>query len=301
MKNIIAFVKELFGEYGKDNAFSLGAALAYYTVFSIAPILFILITITSIFFGEEAAQGTIDDEMGALLGEEAGQQLQEIIANVHATGDSWWATLIGIGTLLFGATGVFNELKNSLNRIWELKEKPKSSVWNWIQTRLLSFSVLLGMAFVLLVSLALNAVVLGMGEQLADWLPGLGETAIALLSFVLSFVATVVVFALLFRFLPDARVAWRDIWAGAIFSAVLFTLGKVLIGFYIGTTSVTDTFGAAGALAALMIWAYYNAQILFLGAEFTFVWAKRHGRLVTPDEDAVKIRREEIVPTPTTA
>ena len=295
MKNIISFVKELFGEYGKDNAFSLGAALAYYTVFSIAPILFIIITITSLFFGEEAAQGTIDDEMGALLGEEAGKQLQEIIANVHATGDSWWATLIGIGTLLFGATGVFNELKGSLNRIWELREKPKSSVWNWVQTRLLSFSVLLGMAFVLLVSLALNAVVLGLGDQLAELVPGLGELTIQLLSFVLSFIATAVVFALLFRFLPDARVAWRDIWMGALFSAILFTIGKVLIGFYIGNTSVTDTFGAAGALAALMIWAYYNAQILFLGAEFAFVWAKRHGRGVAPDEDAVKIRREEVV------
>ena len=294
MKNIISFVKELFGEYGKDNAFSLGAALAYYTVFSIAPILFIIITITSIFFGEEAAQGTIDDEMGALLGQEAGEQLQEIIANVHATGDSWWATLIGIGTLLFGATGVFNELKNSLNRIWELKEKPRSSVWNFIQTRLLSFSVLIGMAFVLLVSLALNAVVLGMGEKLAELIPGLGEPAIAVLSFLLSFIATVVVFVLLFRFLPDARVAWRDLWVGAFFSAVLFTLGKVLIGFYIGNTSVTDTFGAAGALAALMIWAYYNAQILFLGAEFTYVWAKRHGRNVLPDEDAVKYRQREV-------
>ena len=299
MKNIISFVKELFGEYGKDNAFSLGAALAYYTVFSIAPILFIIITITSLFFGEEAAQGTIDDEMGALLGEEAGKQLQEIIANVHATGDSWWATLIGIGTLLFGATGVFNELKGSLNRIWELREKPKSSVWNWVQTRLLSFSVLLGMAFVLLVSLALNAVVLGLGDQLAELVPGLGELTIQLLSFVLSFIATAVVFALLFRFLPDARVAWRDIWMGALFSAILFTIGKVLIGFYIGNTSVTDTFGAAGALAALMIWAYYNAQILFLGAEFAFVWAKRHGRGVAPDEDAVKIRREEVVPAAT--
>ena len=298
MKKWISFAKELFTEYGKDNAFSLGAALAYYTVFSIAPILFILLTVTSLFFGEEAAQGTIDDEMATLLGEEAADQLQEIIANVHATGDSIWATIIGIATLLFGATGVFNELKNSLNRIWELKEKPRSSVWNFIQTRLLSFSVLIGMAFVLLVSLALNAVVLGMGEKLAEWLPGLGELTIQLISFGLSFLATVVVFALLYRFLPDARVAWRDLLVGALFASVLFTIGKVLIGFYIGNTSVTDTFGAAGALAALLIWAYYNAQILFLGAEFTFVWAKHHGRHVLPDEDAVRIRKEEVQVNP---
>lgn len=294
MKKWIAFGKELFTEYGKDNAFSLGAALAYYTVFSIAPILFILIAITSFFFGEEAAQGSIDDEMGALMGQEAAVQLQDLIANVHATGDTIWATVIGIATLLFGATGVFNELKNSLNRIWELKEKPQSSVWNFIQTRLLSFSVLIGMAFVLLVSLALNAVVLGMGNKLAELIPGLGEVAIQILSFSLSFLATVLVFALLYRFLPDARVAWRDVFVGACFAAVLFTIGKVVIGFYIGNSSVTDTFGAAGALAALLIWAYYNSQILFLGAEFTFVWAKHHGRHVLPDEDAVKIRREEV-------
>ncbi|MEL7163595.1 MAG: YihY/virulence factor BrkB family protein, partial [Bacteroidota bacterium] len=190
------------------------------------------------------------------------------------------------------ATGVFSNLKISLNKIWEIKPTPNNGIIAFLTTRLLSFGFVIGLGFLLMITLVLNALVIGFMDQLAAMIPALGAVMLAVTSWVLTTLVTAIIFALLFRFLPDARARWRDIWAGAIFTALLFGLGRFLIGFYIGNSDFSSTYGAAGALITLLVWTYYNSQILFLGAEFTFTWAHWRGNPILPGDHAVKIRRE---------
>lgn len=294
-KRIIAFVKELAGNYGEDDAFNLGAALAYYTVFSFAPLLMIATTVATYFVGEEAVNGRLDNELESLLGRESADAISEIVSNAYSSGDTFWAAAISIGTLIFAATGVFANLKISLNKIWEIKPKPKSGILAFIKTRILSFGFVIGLGFLLIVTLVVNALVIGFIDKIAQMVPALSATVLGITSWVLATLVTAIIFAVMFRFLPDARARWRDIWAGAIFTALLFGLGRYLIGLYIGNSDFSSTYGAAGALITLLVWTYYNSQILFLGAEFTAVWAKWSGVPIVPNEHAVKIRREEVV------
>ena len=291
-KRIFGFTKELFTNFGKDDAFTLGAALAYYTVFSFAPLLVVAIAVASYFVGEEAVTGRLYGELEGLLGPDAATTLQEIVSNAYSTGDTLWASILSIATLVFTATTVFATLKSSLNRIWEIEARPSNSILGFIFTRLLSFSFVLGLGFMLMVTLIVNTIIIGFMDKIASLLPALGPVVLAVTSWVLSTAITAVIFALLFRYLPDAKARWKDIWAGAIFTAILFGLGRFLIGFYIGNSDFGSTYGAAGALVTLLVWTYYNSQILFLGAEFTATWAKRRGFPIRPDDNAVRIIKE---------
>ena len=292
LQRTVSFAKQLFKNYGEDDAFNMGAALAYYTVFSFAPLLVVAIATASFFVGEEAVSGRLYSELDGLLGPDAAASLQEIVGNAYQTGDSVWATIIGVATLIFTATTVFVTLKNSLNRIWEIEPRPNNSILAFFLNRLLSFSFIIGLGFLLIVTLVVNTVIIGFMDKLASMVPGLGPVVLALVSWVVSTAVTAVIFALLLRFLPDAKARWKDIWAGAIFTALLFGLGRFLIGFYIGNSDFSSTFGAAGALITLLVWTYYNSQILFLGAEFTYVWAERRGFPIRPDKNAVRVVRE---------
>ena len=291
-KRVFSFTKELFANYGDDDAFTLGAALAYYTVFSFAPLLVVAIAIASYFMGEDAVTGRLYGELDGLLGPDAAKTLQEIVSNAYSTGDSVWATVIGIATLLFTASTVFATLKMSLNRIWQIEARPTNNIVGFLLTRLLSFSFVVGLGFLLMITLVVNALIIGFMDQITAYLPSLGGAVIGITSWVLATAVTAVIFALLFRFLPDAKARWKDIWAGAIFTALLFGLGRYLIGLYIGNSNFSSTYGAAGALVTLLVWTFYNSLILFLGAEFTYVWAKRRGFPIRPNHNAVRIIKE---------
>ena len=291
-KRTWSFTQELFNNYGQDDAFTLGAALAYYTVFSFAPLLVVAIAIASYFMGEDAVTGRLYGELNGLLGPDAASTLQEIVSNAYSTGDSVWATVLGIGTLLFTASTVFATLKMSLNKIWQIEARPANNIIGFLLTRLLSFSFVVGLGFLLMITLIVNALVIGFMDNIASAVPALSTTLLTLTSWIIGTAVTAVIFALLFRYLPDAKARWKDIWAGAIFTALLFGLGRYLIGLYIGNSNFGSTYGAAGALVTLLVWTFYNSLILFLGAEFTFTWAKRRGFPIRPNHNAVRVIKE---------
>ena len=292
--NALDFTKAMFNDYIEDDALNLGAALAYYTVFSFAPLLVVATTVASYFAGQEAVNGQLYGELEGLLGSEAAASLQEIVSNAYNSGDTFWATAISIGTLVFAATGVFSNLKISLNKIWEIKPTPTNGILSFIFTRILSFGFVVGLGFLLMTTLVVNAAIIGFMDKIAELVPALGPVVLGVGSWLLTTAVTAVIFALLFRFLPDAVARWRDIWAGAIFTAILFGIGRILIGFYIGNSDFSGTYGAAGALITLLVWTYYNSQILFLGAEFTQQWAIRRGYPIVPGTHAVKIKVKEV-------
>lgn len=280
--------------YIEDDALNLGAALAYYTVFSFAPILVVATSIAGYFFGRDAIAGRLENELSGLLGQDTASSLQEIVSNAYVSGDSVWGTIVGVATLTFAATGVFTNLRTSMNKIWEIRPTPTNGIVAFLRTKVLSFSFVVGLGFLLMITLILNALVIGYMDQLVQFVPALGSTMLVTTTWVFSTAVTTVIFALLFRYLPDARVRWRDLWAGALFTALLFGLVRFLIGFYIGNSDFSSTYGAAGALITLLVWTYYNSQILFLGAEFTQVWARWRGNPILPTQHAVKIKIEQV-------
>jgi membrane protein len=290
-KEILPILKETASEWMEDQAQSLGAALAYYTVFSLAPLLLIAIAIAGFFFGREAAQGQIFDQLRGLLGEASGKAMQDMVQNANtkpATGVM--AALIGAVTLLFGASGVFGQLQTSLNAIWGVQPKPGRGVLGIIQDRILSFGFILVVGFLLLVSLLFTATIALVGEWFGGMVPGM-EALIQILNSVLSLALITLLFATIFKFLPDAKIAWHDVWIGAFITAVLFTVGKFALGLYLGKSGVASSYGAAGSLIVLLLWVYYSSQILFFGAEFTQVYANRFGSHVAPADNAVAVHR----------
>ena len=290
-KEILPILKETASEWMEDQAQSLGAALAYYTVFSLAPLLLIAIAIAGFFFGREAAQGQIFDQLRGLLGEASGKAMQDMVQNANtkpATGVM--AALIGAVTLLFGASGVFGQLQASLNAIWGVQPKPGRGVLGIIQDRILSFGFILVVGFLLLVSLLFTATIALVGEWFGGMVPGM-EALIQILNSVLSLALITLLFATIFKFLPDAKIAWHDVWIGAFITAVLFTVGKFAPGLYLGKSGVASSYGAAGSLIVLLLWVYYSSQILFFGAEFTQVYANRFGSHVAPADNAVAVHR----------
>ncbi|MEZ4884760.1 MAG: YihY/virulence factor BrkB family protein [Chitinophagales bacterium] len=293
---IKSFLVELWENYSKDNSLKLGAALAYYTVFSFAPVIIIMISIAGFFFGEEAIRGEVYLELNGLLGDYAALQVQELIENSYVENSSIWVATVGVIGLIFGATAIFGELQDSLNSIWEIRAKPKSNILWFLSTRLLSFGMIVTLGFLLLVSLILNAAMVAFGEKFVQIIPGISDFFLIAVTTLVSLGITTFLFGLMFKVLPDAKIRWRDVWAGAFFTAVLFAIGKHLIGLYIGQSSITTTYGAAGSIAVLLIWTYYSSQILFLGAEFTFVWAKRYGDPIMPNKYAIRVVQQEVVP-----
>lgn len=290
-KDIVGLFKQTFQEWQEDKASRLAAALAYYTVFSLAPLLVIAIAIVGLVFGQDAAQGEIVNQLKHLLGLQGAEAVQEMIKNSHQESDKGTiATIISIGLLLFGASGLFGQLQDSLNTIWEVAPNPNRGVMGFIRDRFLSFSMVLGIGFLLLVSLILSAVLAAVGSYFGHLFPGL--PFLQFLNFALSFSIITVLFALIYRILPDAKIAWGDVWIGAAMTSLLFSIGKWLIGLYLGNGSVGSTYGAAGSFVVLLLWVNYSAQILFFGAEFTQVYANKYGSRIVPAKNAVPLTEE---------
>lgn len=260
-----------------DYAPSMGAALAYYTMFSIAPLLVIVIATAGILFGNDAARGHVLAELRDIMGEEGARAVEGLLRSASDPEKSSLAAVVGIITLLVGATSVFGELQSALDRIWRAAPAPPTgSLWRWLRTRVLSLGMILGFGFLLLISLVISATIAALG---AWWGPlfGARELIMQAINFIVSFVIVTLIFAMIYKSLPRVSVDWRDVWIGATVTALLFTIGKLLIGFYLGRTSIGSAFGAAGSLAVLLVWVYYSAQIFLLGAEFTWVYTHRHG------------------------
>ena len=280
-----SLASDTYAEWSKDKVPRLGAALAYYTAFSLAPLLLIAISIAGLVLGKEAAQGRVQDELALLLGSRGASAVQEMIANAWKPATSRWSLGIGVVLLLFGASGVFGQLQDALNTIWEVQPDPHRGIRGTIRDRFFSFVMVLGTGFLLLVSLLLSAAVGALTDRLGAAGPAI--------SVVVSLFLATGLFAAIFKVLPDAQVRWRDAWVGAAATALLFAVGKELLGLYLGRSSVASSYGAAGSVLVLLLWVYYAAQILFLGAEFTQVWANRFGGRVRPARGAVPLRPEK--------
>ncbi|HEY5741242.1 MAG TPA: YihY/virulence factor BrkB family protein [Terrimicrobiaceae bacterium] len=290
-KESFQLLKQTAWDWMEDQAPTLGAALAYYTVFSLAPLLIIVIAISGLVFGQEAAQGQIFDQLRGLLGEASGKAIEDVVQSAHAEpATGIVATIVGVVTLLFGASGVFGQLQTSLNAIWGVQPKPGRGFLGIIQDRILSFGFILVVGFLLLVSLLLTAAIALVGEWFGGMVPGM-EALIQVLNSLLSLAVITLLFAMLFKFLPDAKIAWHDVWIGAFITAALFTVGKFALGFYLGKSGIGSSYGAAGSLIVLLLWVYYSSQILFFGAEFTQVYANRFGSHVAPADNAVAVQK----------
>ena len=277
MSRFSGLLKETFKEFSEDKAPRLGAALAYYTIFSIGPLLLIAVAMSGIFFGQEAAQGKISAELGKIFGPEMAKSLEEVVQAAAKPKSGTIATIVGVLTLMLGASGVFGQLKDALNTIWNVELKKTSGIVSFFKSRFLSMAMVLGIGFLLLVTLILDTAIAAMGDSVSQYVGG--EAVAQALSLALSFAVAVVLFAAIFRILPDLKIAWRDVWLGAVITALLFAIGKWGIGVYLGKAAPGSAYGAAGSLVILLIWVYWSAQILFLGAEFTQVYARRYGSL----------------------
>ncbi len=288
-REFAATVREAFVGWQEDKATSLGAALAYYGVFAIAPLFVIAIAVAGFVFGEQAAEGRIVREMSATLGETTARAVERMVASARDRGTGVSATVIGVIMLLSGATAVFGQLQDALNTVWKVAPRPGRGVWGLIRDRFLSFAMVLGIGFLLLLSLALTAVLAALGQWTASWSGGadLWRAANAAASFAI----VTLLFAMIFKVLPDVHIHWRDVWIGAAVTALLFTGGKYLLGAYFAHGGVTSVYGAAGSLVAVLLWVYYSSQIVLFGAEFTRAYAHRHGSCMEPTENAVAVNR----------
>jgi membrane protein len=293
MKTIWELLKETFTEWQEDKAARLAAALSYYTVFSLAPLIILVLAIIGLLYRREDASVYLIEQMQGLVGQSGAEVIQSIVENASQPGSSLIATIIGVGTLLLGASGVFSQLQDALNTIWGVAPKPGRSWLVMIKDRLLSMAMVLGIGFLLLVSLVVSAVLSGVTAYLSEFLPPSAGAVSRVLDFLISMVVITLLFAAIFKVLPDVKIKWRDVWVGAIVTALLFVLGKFLLGFYIGRQSFNSTYGAAGSILALLLWVYYSAQILLFGAEFTQVYTKKFGSHILPDKNAVLLSPED--------
>ena len=291
LKNVLSLLAETYNEWSEDNAPRLGAALAYYTIFSIAPLLVIVIAVVGIFWGNQSGQvrGEVLAQIQALVGPSGTATIEELLENMgreESTG--WFASVLGLAALLFGATTLFAQLRDSLNTIWGVQPDPDRTIWNLLIARVLSFGLILTVGFLLLVSLLLSALVSAFTDLVEGLAPGIQYLSQAA-ELLVSFGIATLLFALIYRYLSDARLAWRDVFVGAALTSLLFTIGKFALGLYLGSSATGSAYGAAGSLVLLLIWVYYSAQILFFGAEFTKVYARRYGTQVRPARHAVRV------------
>ena len=291
----VQLLKHTAVEWMDDKAPQLGASLAYYTVFSLAPLVLVLLAIIGLLFRDDpaGAWSKVTEQMSYFLDKSAVQVVQDIAKTTAEPGKGAIATLIGIALALFGASGVFGQLQDALNTIWGVKAKPGLGIWGFLRARFVSFSMVGGLCFLLLVSLTVQAILKGFSHYVQEALPG--GLAIAITVYLIfDFAVVVLLFAMIFKFLPDAKVQWRDVWIGAAMTALLFGVGKWALGFYLGSGSAASAYGAASSLITLLLWIYYSSQILLFGAEFTQVYANRAGRRVQPSEYAVPIEEMEV-------
>jgi membrane protein len=270
-------MKQSAASWSDDYAPSMGAALAYYTMFSIAPLLLIVISIAGFVYGEDAARGAIFAQLSGLVGNDGAIAVQGLLKSVNKPATSIVATVIGLVTLLIGATTVFGELQDALNRIWRAPALiDKGGLWKLLRRRVLAFGMILGIGFLLIVSLLLSAALALIGTWLGPAFAG-WEALLHVINFVFSFAVVTVLFAMIYKFMPRVDIAWRDVWLGAAVTALMFSIGKFLIGLYLGKSGVASGFGAAGSLVVLLVWIYYSTQIFLFGAEFTWVYANTRG------------------------
>jgi membrane protein len=280
---ILRLLKSSIQEWIKDSAARLGAALSYYTIFALPPLFVIVIFVASLFLDEHAVRSGLLEQVGGLVGKKGAEAVESTLAASNPQGTGIIASIIAIGTLILTATGLFIELQSDLNKIWGVEEKPGQGIWGFIKNRLLSFGMVVGIGFLLLVSLVVSAALAAVGKYFSGLLPGLKVFWIVVNTLV-SFGVITVLFAMIFKILPDVKIAWRDVWVGGALTALLFTLGKSLLGIYLGRNTAVTAYGAAGSLVLLLLWIYYSAQILFLGAEFTKVFSFKYG--VQPEPKA---------------
>jgi membrane protein len=273
---VTSFLREVLQKWSNDNALTLGAALAYYTIFSIAPLLVLVIAVAGLVFGRAAAQGEIVIQIQDMLGASGAELIESMIQKASEPKSGAIATVVSLLTMFFGASGVFGQLQGSLNRIWSADLSRRKGMKGQLQRRAASFSMILGIGFLLLVSLALSALISGLHRVIDEYLTVPSEF-LSLTNLGVSFLIVTALFAMIFKLLPDARIEWRDVWLGAAVTALLFTIGKSLIGIYLGRAGVTSVYGAAGSLVLVLLWVYYSSQLLFLGAEFTEVYSRRYG------------------------
>lgn len=283
-------LKQSYLEWSRDNGMRLGAALAYYAVFSLAPILLICIAIAGLAFGHKAAEGRVLGTLQGVLGTHGAAAVQMLMGASRKPAKGIVAAVLGMIALLVGATGAFSELKGTLNMIWEVKPPPRGSIWEFVSSRFLGFQVVLGIGFLLLLSVALTAALNGMGEHMGRLLP-MPSVVMGAIDFFASLAVFALLFAIIFRVLPDAEISWGDVWVGSLMTSLLFSIGKWLIGLYIGKSFSASVYGAAGSLVALIVWLYYSAQILYFGAEFTQLYASKYGSRVAPKPGAERVPR----------
>src|SRR6476660_2355848 len=294
-RNAFSLLKQTGTEWMDDKAPQLGAALAYYTVFSLAPLVLVLLAIVGVIFRDDpaGAWSRLTEQMGYFLDKSAVQVVTDIAAEASKPGKSTMATIIGIALALFGASGVFGQLQDALNTIWGVKAKPGEGIMSFLRARFVSFAMLGGVFFLLLVSLTIEALLKGFSHYVQSALPG-GMVIAVSVYLVFDFAVVVLLFAMIFKFLPDAKIQWRDVWIGAVITAILFGIGKWLLSLYLGSGAAGSAYGPASSLITLLLWVYYSSQILLFGAEFTQVYADRAGREVKPNEYAVRVETKEV-------
>ena len=293
--NSFGLLKQTFSEWLEDKAPQLGAALAYYTVFSLAPLVLVLLAIVGLIFRNDpgGAWNKITEQMSYFLDKSAVEVVQNIAQKAAQPNKSLVATIIGILLALFGASGVFGQLQDALNTIWGVKAKPGGGIWGFLRSRFLSFAMVGGVCFLLLVSLTLEIVLKGFSHYIQGVLPG--GIVIAMAAYwIFDLAVIILLFAIIFKFLPDAKIQWRDVWIGAAITAVFFAIGKWALGLYLGSGGAASAYGAASSLITLLLWVYYSSQILLFGAEFTQVYAYQAGRGVAPDEHAIRVETKEV-------
>ncbi|MCB0322101.1 MAG: YihY/virulence factor BrkB family protein [Bdellovibrionales bacterium] len=301
---MLSLVKKTFVEFSSDRAPQMAAAIAYYAIFSLPALLVLVLMVCGFFVDPAAIQGRIGDEIASVLGADAANQVRNMIEVAGQETGRGFAGIMGIVALLFGATGVVAQLQTALNTAWDVEPDPESGgVRTFVTKRLLSVALLLTVAFLLLVSLLLSAALSALGSTVEQWLPpSLSESALWTMSNGLTLLMTVLLFAAIFKVLPDADTRWSDVWLGAATTAILFTAGKLALSYYIGAKDSVSAYGAAGSLVLIMLWIYYSSLILLLGAELTQVWARRHGAQILPSKGAVRIvEHREVIREPETA
>jgi membrane protein len=292
LKTIWSLLKTTFWHWWNDNTFRLGAALAYYTVFSIGPIILIAITLAGWLFHDPAARQHIIDEISATVGPQVGRATEDMMRYSAQSGSGTWAWVVSVGVLLVGATGVFTQLQDALNTIWGVKPKQGQALWDAVKGRLWSFAMVLGIGFLLLVSLVITTALAAVAKFLSFAVVPGSIFLWQALNWCLSLVLITLLFAMIYKTLPDMHIAWGDVWIGAAVTALLFTIGKYLIGLYLGQSSVVSAYGAAGSLVLILLWVYYSSQILLFGAVFTQVYASRSGKPLVPAANARPVTAE---------
>jgi membrane protein len=289
---MVDLFKTAFAEWLEDNTFRLAASLAFYTIFSIAPILLISVEIAGFIFSRGAARQQLIMQVEELAGIQGGQAAAQILDSVGLWDGNWVAIVVGLVTVLVGSTAVFAELQSALNQIWDVMPDPRrSAVKSLLRTRIRSFAVVLTVGFLLLVSLVISAALAAAHNYLAAMIP-ITPWMWQLINLLVSLAVTSLLFAMVYKYLPDVQITWRDVWVGALVTAILFNIGKTLIGLYLGRTAVASTYGAAGSFVVILLWVYYSALISFFGAEFTQVYARKYGSKIRPEPHAIRIGRK---------